>query len=263
MPQMSRTVWATAFALALLMLSRPSLSDEIKVPGLSTACEIPTMEIGVPTVVPHLTQAIAKVEPIRVVAVGSSSTVGVGSSAPALNYPNQLDAILAQAFAGRRLIVINRGVSGEMAEMTVNRLKKIAVEDKPTLVLWQVGTNDALSGVPVSTFKTLVRDQIRWFKERRIDVVLVGLQYTPRHARNDHYIAIRDALQVVAIEEAVLYVRRFAAMQYLESTLGPKLLSSDELHLNDQGYRCMAEHIARILVISSFLNEPILASRSP
>jgi acyl-CoA thioesterase I len=260
---MLRIVSITTFALALLACSTPALPDEIRVPGLSTACDIPAMELGVPTAVHHLTQAIAKGESIRVVAVGSSSTVGVGSSAPALNYPNQLGTILAQAFAGRSLHVINRGLSGEMAEMTVERLKKIAVEDRPTLILWQVGTNDALSGVPVATFKTLVRDQIRWLRERQIDVVLVGLQYTPKHARNDHYIAIRDALQNVATEESVLYVRRFAAMQYLESTRGPKLLSSDELHLNDQGYRCMAEHIARVMVISSFLKGRVLAETSP
>ena len=260
---MLRIVSVTTFAWALLALSTAALPDEIRVPGLSMACDIPTMAIGVPTAVPHLAQAIAKGEPIRVVAVGSSSTVGVGSSAPGLNYPNQLGAILEQTFAGNRLSVINRGVSGEMAETTADRLKKIAEDDKPTLVLWQVGTNDALSGVPVATFTALVRDQIRWLRQRQIDVVLVGLQYTPKHARNDHYIAIRDALQNLATEESVLLVRRFSAMQYLESTRGPKLLSSDELHLNDQGYRCMAEHIARAMVISSFLKEPLAAGSAP
>ncbi len=262
-PLVAAAVWAVAIAHGLFVLPASTLAEEISIPGLSVACDIPTLEIGVPTALPHLTRAIAAGKPIRVAAVGSSSTVGVGSSAPALNYPNQLGTILSQAFAGRSIQILNRGVSGELAEATVERLKTVADEDKPALILWQVGTNDALSGVPVETFKKLVRDQIRWFRGREIDIVLVGLQYTPRHARNAHYTAIRDALQYLADEENVLYIRRFAAMQYIESTRGQKLLSSDELHLNDQGYRCMAEHIARIMVLGAFLNTSSLAGAAP
>ena len=60
-----------------------------------------------------------------------------------------------------------------------------------------------------------MRDTIGWLKENGVDVVLVGLQYTPRFAKDTSYFAIRDALLKVATEQKVLYVRRYDAMQFI------------------------------------------------
>ena len=93
---------------------------------------------------------------------------------------------------------------------------------------------------------------MRWLKDQRVDSVLVGLQYSPRVAQDPHHTAIRRALREIATEESVLLVRRFDAMQYIEKTKDADLLSRDGLHQNDLGYRCMAEHVARAVVVSAF-----------
>ena len=222
-------------------------------PKISAVCDAPFADIATPTPLPQLALALEKKQPIRVMAIGSSSTVGIGASTPSRNYPNQLSAILLQSFSGLDLTVLNRGVSGEVAATTAERLKLQVAVERPTLVLWQVGTNDALARVPVDEFKATVRDKLRWLKSHNIDVVLVGLQYTSKAVRDEHYQVIREALRVVAEEESVLLVRRFAAMQFIEKVKGNTMLTSDDLHLNDLGYRCMAEHIARAMVVSSFL----------
>jgi lysophospholipase L1-like esterase len=123
-------------------------------------------------------------------------------------------------------------------------------------VLWQVGTNDALSRVPLDDFIDTVRDTVRWLKEHGIDTVLVGLQYSPRVARDGYYASIRSALKNLATAENVLLVRRFEAMEFIEKAKEEQLLSADNLHLNDLGYQCMAEHIARSVVISAFMRRP-------
>src|SRR4051795_13256144 len=56
---------------------------------------------------------------------------------------------------------------------------------------------------------------VRWLKERRIDTVLVGLQYSPRVIQDAHHAAIPRALQEVASAENVLLVHRFRAMQFI------------------------------------------------
>jgi lysophospholipase L1-like esterase len=97
-----------------------------------------------------------------------------------------------------------------MAEETAERIRsEVALKD-PDLVLWQLGTNDALARIPPRDFEDTVRSTIRWLKENRIDVVLVGVQYTVRLARDANYVAIRDSLQKIAAEENILYVRRSA-----------------------------------------------------
>ena len=125
--------------------------------------------------------------------------------------------------------------------------------ENPDLVLWQVGTNDALAHVPVDDFAQAVRDTIRWLKGHGKDVVLVGLQYTPRVARDEYYAAIRAALHKIALSENVLLVRRFEAMQFIEHGHSADFLAKDGLHLNDLGYLCMAEHVARAMVVSAFI----------
>jgi lysophospholipase L1-like esterase len=139
-----------------------------------------------------------------------------------------------------------------VAAATADRLKTLVGLERPDLVLWQVGTNDALMRVGIDDFRATVVDTLRWLKEHEIDTVLVGLQYTLKVAKDEHYRAIRMALRDIAQSEGVLLVRRYEAMEFIEKAKAGPLLAGDELHLNDLGYRCMAEHIARAMVVSAF-----------
>ncbi|WP_299567357.1 SGNH/GDSL hydrolase family protein [Enterovirga sp.] len=221
-------------------------------PALSPSCQAPAADIATPAPLPHLQADLAAKRTIRVLAIGSSSTVGLGASSPTLNYPAQLELILEQTFKGLDVVTINRGVSGEVAAATADRLKTLVGLERPDLVLWQVGTNDALMRVGIDDFRATVVDTLRWLKEHEIDTVLVGLQYTLKVAKDEHYRAIRMALRDIAQSEGVLLVRRYEAMEFIEKAKAGPLLAGDELHLNDLGYRCMAEHIARAMVVSAF-----------
>jgi acyl-CoA thioesterase-1 len=214
---------------------------------------VPASAISSPAPLPHLEADIEARRRIKVLAIGSSSTVGVGASSPNLNYPAQFESILEKTFKGLDIVIVNRGVSGEVAAATADRLRMIVGLDRPDLVLWQVGTNDALARVPVAEFAATVRDTVHWLKEHAIDTVLVGLQYTFSVSKDEYYAAIREALRDLAAAENVPLVRRYEAMEYIEKGRKGQLVSADELHLNDLGYRCMAEHVARAVVVSAFL----------
>ncbi|MBV9753004.1 MAG: SGNH/GDSL hydrolase family protein [Hyphomicrobiales bacterium] len=222
-------------------------------PALSAYCQVPASDIATPEPLPHLAAALESQKTIKVLAIGSSSTVGVGASAASNGYPAQLEMILEKIFKGVAIDVVNRGVSGEVAATTAERLKVEVALEQPDLVLWQLGTNDALARVPVEDFVETVKDTLQWLKDHQVDTVLVGLQFTPRAAKDEHYTAIRNALRELAVSENVLLVRRFEAMQFIERATQTNLLSGDDLHLNDLGYRCMAEHIARAVIVSTFL----------
>ena len=91
-------------------------------------------------------------------------------------------------FNGIDVIMINRGVSGELAANAAMRMKNEVALDEPDLVLWQVGTNDALAYVPVDEFAATVKEQIDWLKAHKVDVVLVGLQFANQMLRDAHYV---------------------------------------------------------------------------
>lgn len=222
-------------------------------PPLSPSCSAPAGDIALTAPLPHVAAALEARKTIRVLAIGSSSTAGIGASSPARNYPAQLEEILESTFKGLDVIMENSGVGGEVAATTAARLKLKVTEERPDLVLWQVGTNDALTRVPIDDFKATVADTVRWLKEGQIDTALVGLQYSPRIARDEYSAAVRQAIRQIAEAENVLLVRRFEAMQFIAKANEGDLLSRDDLHLNDLGYHCMAEHIARAVVVSAFL----------
>ena len=224
---------------------------------LTPPCRAPEADIASPAPLPRVAAALQRGMKVRVLAIGSSSTFGIGASSPRATYPAQFEEILEKSLRGTDLEVVNRGVSGEIAAETAGRLKADVEALKPDLVLWQVGTNDAVRGLPAADVEATIRETVRWLKDGRADVVLVGLQYTPRLARDAHYARIREAIQRVAVGENVLLVRRFDAMQFIARTKANlELLSADGFHLNDLGYHCMAEHVAQAIVTNLFLRRP-------
>jgi lysophospholipase L1-like esterase len=211
---------------------------------------VPAADIASAVELKNFATVLEKQGPVRILAIGSSSTAGTGSSSSTKTYPSQLEGVLKRALPGAGVVVINRGLPGEVAANTAQRIRTEVARAKPDLVLWQLGTNDALSRVPPKEFEATADSTIRWLKSNQIDVVLVGLQYTPRLAHDQNYAAIRDALQIVAARENVLYVSRYDAMRFMaQSRADLDLMSRDNFHLNDLGYQCMAEHVAHAVIV--------------
>lgn len=215
----------------------------------SNACRVksPAFEGRAPLRI--VRRALREKRPIRVLAVGSSSTVGVGATSPVASYPVVLENDLEGFLHGPNVEMMTRGISGEIAEDAAERLKLEVAETRPDLVVWQVGTNDAMARIEEEEFAALLRDTLGWLAENRIDVVLIDPQYVERLAKDEHYVAIVETIAKVAREKRVLLVRRFDAMADLarQSTNG-HYLAADKFHLNDLGYRCMSEYAARASV---------------
>lgn len=193
-------------------------------------------------------RALREQRPVKVLAIGSSSTVGVGASSPAAAYPARLEVTLEGFLPGVDIRVMNRGVSGETGRGAVERLKLEVAETMPDLVVWQVGTNDALARIDEDDFAETLREAIDWLEANRIDIVLIDPQYVERLAGDGYYTRIVKTIADVAGKERVLLVNRFEAMADLAKRKGNSaFLAQDRFHLNDVGYRCMAEYAARAI----------------
>ena len=105
-----------------------------------------------------LSRAVRAKRDVKVLAIGSSSTVGIGASSPSATYVAKLETSLEGSLKGMDFDVVGRGLSGEVAQGAADRMKKEVEETKPDLVVWQVGTNDALRHVSLDKFKTLPQD---------------------------------------------------------------------------------------------------------
>lgn len=220
------------------------------IPNLSTDCRskrLPGDMFRRP--LRRLSRAVRADRPIKVLAIGSSSTVGIGASSPSTTYIAKLESTLEGTFKGLDFDVIGRGVSGEVAQGAADRMKAEVEAANPDLVVWQVGTNDALRHVSIDAFKNCLRTTLAWLAEHRVEVVLIDPQYGEALVRDSHYERVVAAIAEVARDSRVLLVDRFEAMRELHRQRGDGFyLTSDNLHMNDTGHRCMAEQLARSIV---------------
>jgi lysophospholipase L1-like esterase len=223
-------------------------------PALSPSCEAPANYIAANAPLPHLATALSEHRTLQILAVGSAALESLGESSGVKSYPVQIENLLKVALKGVDVDVINRGTGGEVALTSAERIRSEVALTKPDLILWQLGTNDALARIDPDQFTDTVKSTVDWLKANNIDVVLVGLQYTTRFAKDEYYFAIKHALDKIAKDEGILYIKRYDAMKFIAQTRAKvHLMTSDNYHLSDLGTQCMAEHVARAMIANLFL----------
>ncbi len=217
---------------------------------LSKSCQPGASALAGETPLPRVAEALAQRKSLRILAMGAAPgrvTTRGG------DYTDLIEAMLQNALKGTAVVMINRGVSGELAANAATRMKNEVALDEPDLVLWQVGTNDALAYVGSAEFAATLKDQIDWLKAHKVDVVLVGLQFAPQMLRDAHYVRIRDALRSVAAQENVIVVRFFEAMQIIEQVQHEGAAPvAEEFDRSEEGYNCLAQYVARAITLGVF-----------
>ncbi len=216
---------------------------------LSKACQAGSAMIDEQSPLPKVTAALKQRKVLRILSMGAApGRVGARG-----DYTDVIESMLESVLKGVDVVIINRGVSGELAGAAALRMRNEVALDEPDLVLWQVGTNDALAYVPVAEFTTTVKKQIAWLKAHKVDLVLVGLQFAPQMRRDTHYVAVRDALRKLAAEEKVIIIRFYEATQMLTQAAGgaPAPISV-EFERSEAGYNCLAQYVARAITLGLF-----------
>ncbi len=194
---------------------------------------------------PHVAAKLASGKPVLIVAFGSSSTQGYGSSSPEFAYPNRLASQLHQQYPGADITVLNRGVGGEDAPEMMQRLQTAVIDTKPDLVIWQVGTNAVIRNLDPAETQKQIDDGIARIQAAGSDVVLVDPQYSPQvYQRAENASRMVRMLQKVAQLHHVGIFPRFEVMrEWHDQQALPvdSFVISDGLHMNDWGYACFAQ----------------------
>ena len=200
---------------------------------------------------PRLSLRLSGGLPIKIVAIGSSSTAGAGASSPANSYPSQLEAELRAHFPDHPLTVVNRGVNGEEAADMLARFETNVVAENPHLVIWQVGTNSLLRDRPLDRRSRVLQEGVAQLKAKRMDVILMDPQYAPRVlAKADRDAAVAQIAET-AKQQKVDLMRRYDMMRHwYESERLPfeTFVTADGLHMNDWGYACLAASLGVAIV---------------
>jgi len=247
--------WTAAAAAAGWAFAQGAAGDvprEPEPPAVARECGPGTVA---DTPLPNSALALRKEGKIRILAIGASSAavLGVGRD----GNPPLLEQILERSIRGLDVEIVNRGFSGELAEAAGERLKIEVALNHPDIVLWQVGTNDAFAQVPVESFERAVVSTVRWLKEHNVDVILVGLHYMRQLAKDEHYQAIRASLRRITAAENVARITRYEAMEVLARAMRESGRPEPrDFGLNEAGYNCMAQYVARTIAVGLFAKPP-------
>ncbi|MGO9770036.1 MAG: SGNH/GDSL hydrolase family protein [Roseiarcus sp.] len=235
----AKVLWAVA------AISAGALDARAAAPG--SACPAPAPSVFSENGAEELLASRAESsQPLRILAIGSSSTLGIGASAPTNAYPAQLAKDLSTQW-GIATQVRNAGVAGEVSSATLARLRAELSSDPPELVIWQVGTNDAVAGVDADEFRANLEDGVEAARVQRVPIILVDPQFyfgIKNLMRFEQFVAI---VGDVGAGMRVPVFSRFAMMKAwgaksvatLRATLAP-----DGFHMDDQGYACFASALA-------------------
>lgn len=162
-----------------------------------------------------------------VVAFGDSLTYGVGSE------NGGFVTLLSEEFD---LPIINLGVSGDTTRDALNRIDTV-IENNPDVVIVLLGGNDFLQNVPADeTFANLatIIDKLKLSGSK---VVLLGLDSGTTGGKDS------ERFEALVREHSVVYVPNV-----LNGIWGNKaMLSKDNLHPNQEGYKLIAQRVAGAL----------------
>jgi lysophospholipase L1-like esterase len=228
-------------------------------PPPALRCTAPEAVTRFQVSLPNTAYAIRRGAALVIVAIGSSSTQGVGASDQAHTYPALLAEELRRRWPRLTVTVVNKGVGGEDAEQMLARFTRDVLPYHPQLVIWQTGSNSVLQRRDVQSYEQTIREGITRLKAAHMDVILMDPQYAPRILGRPIHKAILDTLSEVSHDLKVAVFRRFAVMRYWVTSGQYRMediIAYDQLHMNDASYNCIARLLADSLA-SAALTTPL------
>lgn len=180
----------------------------------------------------------------RIVAFGSSSTRGFGASRPEAAYPARLQALFDTAAPGAGIVVVNRGIDGDYSDGMVARIDDDILPRRPALVIWQLGSNDALFSVDPAHFEANLRQGLARLRSAGTAVLLVGPQLNP--SAGAAFETMNTVMRTVGRDAGVPFLDRSALMrQWIGSGAfrADQIIGPDGLHPSDLGYALMARAV--------------------
>ena len=194
---------------------------------------------------PHVAGKLAAGQPVVIIAFGSSSTQGFGTTSPEFTYPNRLAKQLRRHYPSADITVVNRGKGGEDAPEMMKRLQTEVIDMKPDLVIWQVGTNAVLRNLDPAETALEVEDGVARIQASGADLVLVDPQYSPRVTERAESAnrMVRLLSKVAELRHIGIFPRFEVMREWHEQQALPidSFVISDGLHMNDWGYACFAQ----------------------
>ncbi|HKS21094.1 MAG TPA: SGNH/GDSL hydrolase family protein [Bradyrhizobium sp.] len=240
--------------LGLTLLAGLLTAPLVRAEDTPPSCEVPAYLLASEGTLSHVASAIKSGSPLDVLVVGSRSSTIVSSEASA--YPARLQAVLKSKLPA---VPINLSVelqTGKTAEEVAANLVKMVEAKRPTLVIWQTGTVDAMRSVDPDDFRGAVDEGVVALQKAGVDVVLVNLQYSPRTETMISAPPYLDNIRVVAQQHGVPLFDRFAIMRHWSDSGDFDLFSAAHgIDLAKRVHACLGRALSTFVIDAAHLGQ--------
>jgi lysophospholipase L1-like esterase len=242
----SRSIARTlAFAVALLL----PCAGHAQANSPAETCLAVNSDLSLGASLPRTASIMKAHQPLKVVAIGSSSTVGLWQMDSAKTYPGRMKAEIARLDPAARIEIVNSGRNGDTISGNIARFERDVFAHHPDLIIWQLGSNDLTWGESGESLETKISDAVKTLRASGADVILMDQQYTPVIIATS-YGKMQSAIANVAKHDGVPLLPRFE-MLHKTADAGVSLSSLsafDGLHMSGEAYDCVGRALARAII---------------
>lgn len=232
--------------LVLACLTAALAAQPLRAEDAPQSCDVPDNLLATESPLPKVTEAI-KSGKLDILVVGSRSSTIVSADANA--YPARLLAALQAA-----LPKLNVNLSVEIqvkktAEEAAGSFPKLVEAKKPTLVIWQTGTVDAMRSIDPDDFRSAVSDGVVALQKAGAEVILINPQYSPRTETMISVPPYIDNMRAVAQEHDIPLFDRFAIMHQWNDEGDFDLFSTTHgIDLAKRVHDCLGRALSKFII---------------
>lgn len=249
-----RPGFGTVLGLTLLVGCLSAAAARAEEAAQPQPCDVPPYLLASESSLLKVAEAVKSGKPLNVMVVGSRSSTIPASEASA--YPAQLQAALKEKLPAVPVTVSVELQTTKTAEDVAAGLAKLVEAKRPTLVIWQTGTVDAMRSVDPDDFRGAVDEGVGALQNAGADVVLVNLQYSPRTETMISAPPYLDNLRVVAQQHDIPLFDRFAIMhQWNDSGDFDLFSTSHGLELAKRVHACLGRALSKFVIDAAHLDQ--------
>ncbi|NUB14457.1 hypothetical protein GAY28_18375 [Azospirillum brasilense] len=204
-----------ATVLTLAFLAGLTAPTTISASVAHAASETPTDPCAVPETVytidgalPHAWERLKRGGALPILVLNSAS------SRPDTAYPVLLEKELAARMPDRKVSVTVRNAPGATAQEMLPVLNRELASSSASLLVWQVGTADAMRNIGPDSFGEALGRGIAVAQGRGADVILMDMQYSPQTTQLITFQPYLDYVEWMSQNSDVVHFPRFEMMRH-------------------------------------------------
>lgn len=137
--------------------------------------------------------------------------------------------------------VTNGSISGETTSGGAQRINKLLADHKPSVVIIELGGNDALRGLALTKSQDNLRAMVQAAKKAKASVLILGMQIPPNYGA-DYSARFADIFKTVADLEKVALVPFFLS-GVGDVPNASELFQADRIHPNEKAQARMLQNV--------------------